>query len=227
MRFKKFLLTILAGIFMLLPLTGHKNTLAATCSYTFPQTVSPGQNIPVFVDGVNGTQYQVEITIIIGPSIPVTASGSITAGSSTTINIAAPQNPADYQLLVKDVTGGTPLQVCNPLTGARLSVTPTSAPPAGSAPRLPDSPAQGFSEQTLVSDLLGKILPYILGIGGFLTIIFIIISGIQFATSSGNPEAAAAARNRLIFAIIGFVIIILAFAITQIINTIFLGSNAV
>lgn len=94
-------------------------------------------------------------------------------------------------------------------------------------PRLPDSPVAGFTPENLVGQLVSKILPIILGLGGFATIIIIVISGIQFVTSSGNPEAAAAARGRLVMALIGFAIIILAFAITQIIDTIFLGTSGV
>ena len=77
----------------------------------------------------------------------------------------------------------------------------------------------------MVAKLISDILPIVLGLGGFLTVIIIVISGIQFITSSGNPEAAAAARSRLIFALVGFAIIILAFAITQIIDKIFLGGS--
>src|SRR4030042_3519175 len=72
--------------------------------------------------------------------------------------------------------------------------------------------------------VISDLFPAILGIAGFLTVIFIVISGIQFITSSGNPEAAAGARNRLIFAIVGFTIIILAFAILKIVDNIFLGT---
>ena len=91
---------------------------------------------------------------------------------------------------------------------------------------LPDSPATEFGDQAgFIGDLISKFLPAILGIAGFVTVIIIIVSGIQFITSSGNPEAAAAARGRLTFAIIGFIIIVLAFAILQIIDKIFLGTN--
>ena len=93
---------------------------------------------------------------------------------------------------------------------------------------LPDSPelaSKGFTGENLVAKLISDILPIVLGLGGFLTVIIIVISGIQFITSSGNPEAAAAARSRLIFALVGFAIIILAFAITQIIDKIFLGGS--
>lgn len=86
---------------------------------------------------------------------------------------------------------------------------------------------KGFTAENLVGKLVSDIIPIILGIAGFLTVIFIVISGIQFVTSSGNPEAAAAARSRLTFAIIGFIIIILAFAITQLVDTIFLGGSGI
>jgi hypothetical protein len=75
--------------------------------------------------------------------------------------------------------------------------------------------------------VISAILPYIFGIAGFLSIIIIVISGIQFITSSGNPEAAASARNRLVFALIGLAIIILAFAILQIVDKLFLGGSGV
>ncbi|OGD84948.1 hypothetical protein A2165_02035 [Candidatus Curtissbacteria bacterium RBG_13_40_7] len=78
---------------------------------------------------------------------------------------------------------------------------------------------------TFIADLISAFLPAILAIAGFLTVIFIVISGIQFITSSGNPEAAAGARGRLTFALVGFAVIILAFAITQIVDRIFLGSG--
>lgn len=78
-----------------------------------------------------------------------------------------------------------------------------------------------------IGGLVSDVLPIVLTLAGFVTVIVIIISGIQFVTSGGNPEAAAAARGRLTFAIIGFVIIILAFAILQIVNRLFLGTSIV
>ncbi len=75
--------------------------------------------------------------------------------------------------------------------------------------------------------IISAFLPYVFGIAGFLSIIIIVISGIQFIISSGNPEAAASARNRLIFALIGLAVIILAFAILQIVDRLFLGGSGV
>ena len=89
------------------------------------------------------------------------------------------------------------------------------------------SPTTAFTETGLIGDIFTKILPIAIGLGGFLSVIIIVISGIQFITSNGNPEAAAAARSRLIFAIVGFVLLILAFAITQIVDNVFLRGSGV
>jgi len=94
-------------------------------------------------------------------------------------------------------------------------------------PVLPDSPTgvNFGSGSTLVGDLVTNILPVAIGIGGFLTVIFIAISGVQFITSSGNPEAANAARSRLTYAIIGFAILALSFVIVALVDNIFLGTG--
>lgn len=76
-----------------------------------------------------------------------------------------------------------------------------------------------------IGELVTRILPIILGLAGFASVIVILISSIQFITSSGNPEAAAAARGRLMMALVGFAIIILAFAITQIVDQLFLRTD--
>ena len=75
----------------------------------------------------------------------------------------------------------------------------------------------------LPTQIINKFLPIILTIFGFMAVVFIIISGIQYITSSGNPEATKAAQGRLMYAIVGFIIIVLAFAFAQIVTKIFLG----
>lgn len=77
----------------------------------------------------------------------------------------------------------------------------------------------------LVGTLVTAILPLVLVLGGFIAIIMIVISGIQFASSGGNPDAAAAARGRLTYALVGFVLLLLAFAITKAIDVVFLRGS--
>ena len=83
------------------------------------------------------------------------------------------------------------------------------------------------SEKKLPARIISDFLPSILTIAGFITMIVIFISGIQFILSSGNPEAAATARGRLIFALVGFALIVLSYAILQIVNLLFLGTRIV
>lgn len=82
-----------------------------------------------------------------------------------------------------------------------------------------------YQSSGLAGQLLTEIFPRVLGIAGFLAVIFILASAFQFVTSSGNPEGAASARNRLTYALIGFVIVALAFVILQIVDRIFLQSG--
>ena len=95
-------------------------------------------------------------------------------------------------------------------------------------PELPKTAVEEeFSAEGLPAQIITEILPIIIGIGGFLTVIVIVVSGIQFITSGGDPKAAAGARARLIYALIGFIIILLSFAILQAVNFLFLKTKVV
>lgn len=91
---------------------------------------------------------------------------------------------------------------------------------------LPNSPTNSnFSANSLPTSIINVFLPAILAIAGFMTALFIVISGIQFITSSGDPKGADAAKQRLTYAIVGFIVVILAFAALQIVNMLFLGTD--
>ncbi len=60
---------------------------------------------------------------------------------------------------------------------------------------------------------LGFNLLFVVGV--IITISFVIYSGIQWTLSGGDKEKIASARARLTYAIIGFVIIVTAFAIIK------------
>lgn len=66
---------------------------------------------------------------------------------------------------------------------------------------------------------LGQLITIIVGIltslTGAATAIFVVIAGIKFITSSGDPKAIASARSTLTYALIGLVVTILAFIILQ------------
>lgn len=52
-------------------------------------------------------------------------------------------------------------------------------------------------------------------IGGGLSMIFIIVGGLKYATSAGDPNQTNAAKNTILYAIIGLIFSLLAFTIVQ------------
>lgn len=58
---------------------------------------------------------------------------------------------------------------------------------------------------------------------GALAVIFIIVGGIQFATSAGDPKRIEVAKNTITYAVIGLVIAILSFAIVSFVKSQLMG----
>jgi cytochrome bd-type quinol oxidase subunit 2 len=71
-----------------------------------------------------------------------------------------------------------------------------------------------------VTNVLGTIITIFSAIVGIIAVVMIIVAGLQFITSNGNPQNVSKARMSLIYAIVGIVIVIAAqtivhFAISQ------------
>ena len=64
------------------------------------------------------------------------------------------------------------------------------------------------------SDALQRILNFVYAIGGGVAAIYVAIGTVKFATSSGEPAKAAAARNTILYALVGVVVIVGAFMLT-------------
>ena len=68
---------------------------------------------------------------------------------------------------------------------------------------------------------IGNIITAIIGILGLACVVIIIIGGIGYMTSSGDAGKVKKAKDTILYGVIGMVICVLAFAITQfIINAI-------
>lgn len=63
--------------------------------------------------------------------------------------------------------------------------------------------------QTIVNNLII--------LGTFLALVMVIISGIQWITSRGNPQGIASAKSRFFFAVIGLIVMLGAFFIVRVI----------
>lgn len=62
---------------------------------------------------------------------------------------------------------------------------------------------------------ISNVLSIVFGVAGGIALIIVIIAGIKFMTSQGEPQALAKARNTIIYALIGLVICIAAFSIVS------------
>lgn len=68
-------------------------------------------------------------------------------------------------------------------------------------------------------ELLRKIIEIFLMFAGAIAVIFLMVGGFQYIASRGNEEATEKAKKTITNAVIGVVLIVMAFAIVNIINT--------
>ena len=84
---------------------------------------------------------------------------------------------------------------------------------------IPNSPfSGGLASQGTLSGLITTILNIVLALSGIIAVIFIIIGGFQYITAGGNSEQAEKGRVALTNAIIGLLIVILAFTIVKVVT---------
>lgn len=72
---------------------------------------------------------------------------------------------------------------------------------------LPKTPADGNTLRT--------VLNIVLVIMGAIAVLTVVVAGFRFITSQGNPSETAKARNAIIYAIVGLLVIIFAFSIVN------------
>ena len=108
------------------------------------------------------------------------------------------------------------------VAGALVSATSTLATvtcPNGSARSSADSYAECSTPETTGDDSLMSrvkvILNVVIGLIGVVAVAMIILGGIQYTTSQGQPDKVAQARNILIYSVVGLVVAVLAFAIVN------------
>ena len=94
---------------------------------------------------------------------------------------------------------------------------------SGSGSNLVYDPATGLcvpqqpGQPQTVNDLILRIINIILMVAAVIAILFIVIGGFRYITSNGNEEQAGKGRSTLVNAIIGLIIIILAYTIVRVV----------
>lgn len=72
---------------------------------------------------------------------------------------------------------------------------------------------------------LAGVLTWIYMIMGVLAVVFVIIGGLRYILSNGDSSKLAQAKNTIMYAIIGLVLVILAYAVTQFVVQVVDGSS--
>lgn len=72
-----------------------------------------------------------------------------------------------------------------------------------------------------VTTLLSNAAVILMGFVGALSVIFLIIGGIQYITSAGNSDGSAKAKRTITYAVGGLVLALSTTAIINLINTLF------
>lgn len=72
-----------------------------------------------------------------------------------------------------------------------------------------------FSTADKLPSTVLTILNSIIAVSGVIAVIFVIIGGVSYMTSAGDPGKAKKAKDTILYALIGMVICVLAFAIVN------------
>ena len=84
----------------------------------------------------------------------------------------------------------------------------------------------GAAQQDDFGNLMTNIINTILVVLGMIAVIMIIIGGIRYTTSNGEAAQIQAAKNTILYAVVGLVIAILSFAIVNFVLGAFGGGGA-
>lgn len=85
---------------------------------------------------------------------------------------------------------------------------------------IPNPP--GFkAEFTDLSSIVTQAIPILFSIAGILLLLYLLLGGFNYLTAMGDPKKAAAGRQKITYAILGFIIIFVSFWLVQIIDYIF------
>lgn len=113
-------------------------------------------------------------------------------------------------------------KICLAIFSAFIIVSSFVALPASAA-----CPVEGWSDdndyiicggnnnEDKLMSTIGNVLNTIYGLIAIIAVVMIVIAGVKYMTSQGDPGKVAGAKNTIMYAIIGLIIVIFAFAITN------------
>ena len=79
----------------------------------------------------------------------------------------------------------------------------------------PKSPVCASTNDAEVNTLIQTIINILLFVLGAIAVIMIVVGGIRYTTSNGDSSAITGAKNTILYAVVGLVIALLAYAIVN------------
>lgn len=71
------------------------------------------------------------------------------------------------------------------------------------------------TDQSLLSGVLKDVINVMLYMAGAIAVIMVVVGGIRYITSDGDPGAAAKAKNTIIYALVGLVVAVMSYSIVN------------
>ena len=71
------------------------------------------------------------------------------------------------------------------------------------------------TDQKLIGGILQNVINVMLYLAGAIAVIMVVVGGIRYITSDGDPGAAGKAKNTIIYALVGLVVAVLSYAIVN------------
>ncbi len=79
---------------------------------------------------------------------------------------------------------------------------------------------------TTIGSIINELVPIVFSIAGFVLLIYLVIGGVQLMLTQGEPKAVQAAKGKITGAIVGFIVVFLAYWLVILIGKI-LGIEAI
>lgn len=99
---------------------------------------------------------------------------------------------------------------------AGAAMTPVSAIDSGANNKFKESVNKvGGSEASSLPATVTSVINILLFVAGLIAVIIIVVGGLRFVTSEGDAASANKAKNSVVYALVGLVLAVLAYAIVN------------
>lgn len=115
---------------------------------------------------------------------------------------------------MKKILKSIRLTICAALIACNIAVVITPASSVSADAKSEVCNAIGNTRcaggQSRISEVIRKVINLLSAIGGIIAIIMIIIGGVRYMTSGGDSNSASSARNTILYAVIGLIVVVFA-----------------